>query len=337
MKASQIVNQLLNQGPELRFHSLLTDSSRMRSAVNRLNEIVIEEPQAKNVVIGLTLYPAFTWLSTCYGTEQAGHDVQLEKLSQIQGMLHEVSGLRPVFQLKEREKYIALVRNLVSLVEGTIRAIESYPRFGVQYFEALNTLFYSGDTEETFDNEPSRYIMKRYLKPAIKALATNFGSLYDEAVETLFAKNMIGDSQFHFVYHNTELLLREYITIIWRESASEDKAVKLLLCESEEEMLAITSSDRKYTEASYIVEFMRVIQGAIELVRTYPKNGEEYHEILQWITDKESIGVLESELAKRLGLSHAAFSQRKKRAIKVLSFILWGCDSDELLSLIIEG
>ena len=136
------------------------------------------------------------------------------------------------------------------------------------------------------------------------------------------------------VYHNTTLLLKEYNRILWYAQTSDDKAMKLLNCGSEKEMIEITESDGKFCQAYLIVEYAKLISGAVEMVREFPIYGEEYYKILMSILDSKQQKVRDEMLAQKIGMSTYTYSVKKRRALAVLGSILWGCDGDTFVRLL---
>lgn len=336
MKASQIVTEILSGEPNFYFHTLLTQSSRHKGAAMKLNGLVEESPELSSTVLGLAMYPAYKWLDSLQEldifTSDILDDERFMQLSKIQGMLHDVTGYKPEFKLAERERHYKCISKLVNLVENAIDAIKQYPKYGMEFYRMLHDIFirYNEPTDT------SGYIVKKYLKASIITIHERYGSDFKDVMQELFHKVEHSDNQLEYAFHNTELLLNEYTRIMWCGHTYDDKAVQLLGCGSVDDMLDITCSDEKYSEASHIVEFMKLIRTSIEYVRVFPKYGDRLYEILQRISDSKFSHLDDGSHAKQMDVSPASFSRRRRKAIRVLSFVLWGFDAEELLGIVMD-
>lgn len=75
------------------------------------------------------------------------------------------------------------------------------------------------------------------------------------------------------------------------------------------------------TEASRVI--IEIINTAMYKLRTYPNNGEQYHQILMYtyFSDKKSS---ETDLLDKLQLSRSTYFRLRKKAISLFGVILWG-------------
>ena len=163
------------------------------------------------------------------------------------------------------------------------------------------------------------------------------GEEIEELLDVILSGAVLSDDEMAYVYHNITLLLKEYNRIVWRANNSDDRALRLLSCETEDEMLEITSKDEKYRQAYLIVEYIKFINGAIEMVKSFPVNGKEYYDIIKTIVDLKPQNISDEVSSRELGMSTYTYSVKKRRALSVLSSILWGCDGDAFVRLLTDA
>lgn len=164
-----------------------------------------------------------------------------------------------------------------------------------------------------------------------------YGEEIEELLDVILSGAVLSDDEMAYVYHNITLLLKEYNRIVWRANNSDDRALRLLSCETEDEMLEITSKDEKYRQAYLIVEYIKFINGAIEMVKSFPVNGKEYYDIIKTIVDLKPQNISDEVSSRELGMSTYTYSVKKRRALSVLSSILWGCDGDAFVRLLTDA
>ncbi|NLB41926.1 MAG: DUF1492 domain-containing protein [Clostridiales bacterium] len=142
------------------------------------------------------------------------------------------------------------------------------------------------------------------------------------------------------VYRDTELLLENYRNLIWRlEENLEDveatiyymggrhlsnlfRLLSMELDVYDNEHSRRTVEERLFglRESKLIVD---LIDKAMLKLKNYPKNGEKYFQILHTsYIDKEPIH--QDEIQDKLLISNSSYYRYRKKAINILSGILWG-------------
>lgn len=138
------------------------------------------------------------------------------------------------------------------------------------------------------------------------------------------------------VYHDAHLLLNIYSDVLWGMKES----YKNMICECKamygDSSLAVLDVMTEFgtdlkakllheqledTEASKVI--IDIINGAMVKLRTYPKKGEQYYEILKctYFAEKK---YAEHELLEMLKLSRTTYFRQRKKAISLFGIILWG-------------
>ena len=300
----------------------------------RLNDIVEEYPELTDIVVALSIYPALVWSLkgkeiTAVMGRIATPSERIKTLEMTQELIVKVSGMQPRLLLEQRKKYFEACEEVVKLIDSGIDKVKSYPENGTQYYVLLCAAI-----GKEVESVPSRFLIKKNLKDAVEILHSTCASKLDELLDQVLNGYVVDDDEMQAVYHNTTLLLKEYNRIVWYAQTSDDRAMQLLTCGSEAEMIALTESDSKYCQSYRIIEYAKLISGAVELVKDFPIYGEEYYKILSLILEAKPQKVRDDVMAKKLGISTFTYSVRRRQALAILGCILWGCDGDTYIRLL---
>lgn len=293
-------------------------------------------PNLTNTVIALAIYPALKW--NLKGKEIDAVTARISKsnqnikaLEQTQSLLVKTSGVQPKLLLSRREEYFKNCEELVSLLEKNVDIIRTFPDHGEIYYRSLCAVMGYPDHKYQKSDLP-----KERFPDAVNLLSDLCGTRIDKLLNAILDGYVVDDEEQTLLYHNTTMLLKEYNRILWYAKYSDDKAMRLLACKDEAEMLALTESDSKYDQAFLLVEYMKLITGAVEIVKEFPLEGEEYYNILTAILDTKPQKVSDQVLGTQIGMSTFSFSKKKRRALSLLGCVLWGCDGDTFIRLLTE-
>lgn len=142
------------------------------------------------------------------------------------------------------------------------------------------------------------------------------------------------------IYHNTRLLLKIYREVVWRVedhlyeiedmrdefgSSSISNLVEFLSIDLEDysgtaDKGAIEKKLMNIAESKSMIE---IIDKAMLKLKTHPKNGEIYFNILS-DTYINCDKVTDVEIQDKYHLSPSSFYRYKKKAIEILGIIIWG-------------
>lgn len=328
-----IIEKIVNEDfEELSFYRSFSKNNAVAGVlVKRMNESLYDYPSTTDTIICLHLYPAIKWVVSCgnaYDIVQRFqvNDCKISQLSQIQEVIQSVIGIRTELKLNSREEYFKSCKKFVACIENIVETIGGYPHMGKKYQAILQSFLGIDDSKKS--STPSIYYVNQNAKSLLCFLADYYGNVFEESLNDLLSGRAIADDDVNKVYHNIELLLREYNKILWHKKHSKDKAMQLLACGNAMEMDKITQNDSKYFQASTIVDYIKFIRGAIEAVRSFPVMGEEYYKILSAIVELKSQCLSDKEISYRLKMSTYSYSVKRKKALAVLSAVLWGVDGD---------
>lgn len=335
MDIVEVVRKLMSVDTKsIILYRLFIDSEISISLKKRLNDLLEDTPELTDMVIALVIYPALVWNlkgkeinSVMERISEANTEVRA--LEDTQELLVKASGIQPKLLLEKREAYFSACETLVNLIEDGIEKIQSFPGDGETYYSILRSIV--GKQEGPF---LSRFIIDKNYRKAISILHDLCANDLTGLLDVILDGYVVDDEELMLVYHNTALLLKEYNRILWYARTSDDKAMRLLSCGSEAEMIALTESDDKFCQAYLIAEYAKLITGAVELVKEFPVYGKEYYSILSGILEATPQKVKDETLAKKIGMSTYTYSVKKKRALSVLGCALWGCDSDTFIRLL---
>lgn len=313
--------------PELVFLRSFTQHPSSVLIMRRYNELVASNPDLQDIVTAFAVYPALKWAQKAEDIDAVmarvcSSDANAQRLINVQKALSDVTGYEPKLMLNNRKRYFEASRKLTWRLEHLVEQIRDFPGEGEIYANILGIML--GDTTA----DVSKYMTNQYAKAAMELAYDCAGKEIDGLVDDVLTGIVQSDDEMSLIYHNIDILLREYNRILWHTQNSDDRAMRLLACESEEEMLKITEHDEKYRQAYLIVEYIKLINGAIEMVKTFPVNGQEYYDIIRTVIELKPKRISDEAAAERVGMSTYSFSVKKRRALSVLSTILWGCDGD---------
>lgn len=307
---------------------------------NQMNSLMTECPETINVILGLYLYPVVKWIVKYKDIQLKAEHFTSKNFSsvwrffEIQNILREVSGIYSKLQLPNRTEYFAICEEFLSFIDSMYNSIISCPDFSCQC-ESVLSLFLNRPIDANIKkNYATNYGIRLFSKKVILLVTDCYKKEFDTFMEKLLIDDSLVAQDQYSIYHNTEKLLSEYNRILWKTQNFSDKAVQLLNCKNALEMDDITQSDEKYSQANLIVEYIKVIYVAIESVKDFPVFGKEYYKILSFLTNYKKQGLSDKEIAVQLQMSDFSYSVKKRRALSVLSSILWGGDMDTFIKLL---
>ena len=155
-----------------------------------------------------------------------------------------------------------------------------------------------------------------------------------------------------YLYHNTELLLKKYRDVVWSIEVSAIQAEMNFEietgCKMTEflDMSYAAGFDLKGTDIAEQARTMErnkkmlsIIDSSIDLLRRKHENGEEYYWILfyTYLSDKplKTIDDIIACIEPKIGpISWQTYFNWRKKAILVLSSILWGYTSKDFLHIL---
>lgn len=338
MDITEIVKSIMSTDvEELNFSRSFSRNPVSTLMTRRLNELIAKFPDLQDTAIALIIYPALQWMLggkniDAVMSRLCNDDEGLSRLGNVQEILSNVTTVQPKLLLKNRTAYFEPCEKLISLIDSTIAKITDYPDTGKVYEELLRVF-----TNPNIEIFPSKYTINKHFKDAVTLFHEMQGEEIEELMDSILSGITYSDSELAYVYHNIDMLLKEYNRMVWRAHNSDDRAMQLLSCKSEEEMLEITKYDDMYCQAYILVEYIKFISGAVEMVKSFPNGGIEYYSILKGIIELKSQKLSDEAIARELGLSTYSFSVKRRRALSVLGSILWGCDGDTFVKLLTDA
>ena len=146
-------------------------------------------------------------------------------------------------------------------------------------------------------------------------------------------------------YHNTYRLLSHYRDVVWSMELSVDEMQREFQIEYESSIddfldsvymagadLSGTRLERHARTIERSNEMLKMVQSAVELLRTKHKNGEKYYWVLYYAflspQKVEKLAELLDLLRPHIqDISKATYYRIRKEAVNVMSDILWGYSS----------
>lgn len=310
--------------------------AKNRTAVNLVNRMFESEKEMESTLITLSLFPVLMWMQGAEDLDAISNtvyerDESIDLLTKSKSLIADILGDEPLLVMEKRKNYFDKLKKLVAYVTDKIdNVIGAYPCDGCHYADMLG-YFYLGRPAKY---SVTAYTIKIYLPEAIRLLHKVAGEEIKVGLDGILQSNSFsgGDEELQFIYHNISLLLEEYSKIKWAASNCDDKAVRLLACNSEEEMLKITQSDSRYWQAYTICQFITLIHNAIVRLKSFPYPG--LYKVVYTMIDGKRKGQTDLEIAYLLDMPLSKYRQLIRIALAVLSAELFGIDCNIFIDIL---
>lgn len=319
-----------------------------RSIVKNANALIQKGGTTRSVTEALLILPAVKWLikakriddviaafSDSAIPEYCTESKELRRLVEMQEILDMDSHGSSRLRLERRAQFIERSEELVQTVEKAVsKTVYTCP--GKQSKVTLAGCLLRGKITEC-DSLTSRHV-SRYFGEIVEDVEGFSGERIAYLMERLVPAEVPEEAELAYLYHNVDILMREYSRILYPNSDSEvHNAVMRLLASSNESVRLKYKTELKRSrveeQAYFLIDYIRLIRGAVEMTRTFPGD-EMLFQVLIALLGKGNYSLSDEELAKELNISAAYFSTKKYRAMKLLGAILWGCDAGILLQLL---
>ena len=178
--------------------------------------------------------------------------------------------------------------------------------------------------------------------------------LFKNKGDSIMKQNNEKTKREEYLYHNTEILLKRYREVVWSIEVSAAQAKMNLELELDcglDELLkfsqtaGIDLSGTNIQEQLRTVErnrkMIKIIDQSVEMLKTRYGDGELYYWILYYTylspkQYKKIEDIIKLVAEKKEEISWKTYFDRRKKAIKVLSNILWGFTTKDFLPILNE-
>lgn len=273
--------------------------NRSRVFARHANRMACKGSNEKFVVIALLCYPALQWLLKAQDIDalieklkEENEDESVWRMSNIQRILESsMGGCKPQLRLEMRKLFFARCQQLVDEIDEAMnKAVFMNPaskpsRISLAMAMLRGSILDSDPVtavtiRNNFDSivEDVTAIAGDAIKPLVMQLAPNEGE----------AKT----AEAAYLYHNTEVLLREYSRIVNPSVADENRSLRILAQGGN-----TLESDARCHQAQVLVQYAQLIRGAIELVKDFPGDSKLYDVLM--VTPSEA--VIESRIRGMTG------------------------------------
>ena len=286
-------------------------------AVKKLNVIMDEadSPQATATCIILSSYSLQKW------AEKSRNEIEIfEKrneglgtVEEIHNLLVEIYDVPRKMNLPEHSRSLKLTQDILEIVENAIEEVRRFPNGGDRMYEIMERIHLNPNFEE---NPITRNDLTRWYKRAVELIITRFGDRFSKIFEEIIMKLTERDEEKQIAYHNTFLLLEAYPIFKWNSSGD------------------IDIDNLKTSEANSIARqlfVVKLVDEAIERIKDYPDEGHICADIIEAIiTDKKAEAV-----CKKHTVSRSFYYRARKKAVLLLSYLIWGYTTRDILNLAI--
>jgi hypothetical protein len=311
--------------------------NRSRVFARRANEMASKGGNEKFVVIALMCYPALQWILQAQDIDrlveelrEQNPDESVSRMSNIQRVLESsLGGCKPQLRLEMRKVFFARCQQLVDAVDEAMNAAVLHNPKSKAGKISLAMALLRGSILET--DPVTAVTIRTHFDSIIEDVAAMAGDTIKPLVMQLAPNEGNAESsEAAFLFHNTEVLLKEYSRIANPSSVDENRSLRILANGGN-----TFESDARCHQAQVLAQYAQLIRGAIEKVKDFPGDSKLYDVLMLVVNEKYGAnGTDEAKLAEQVGINSSYFSEKKHRAFTALSALLWGCDIESLLSLL---
>lgn len=313
------------------------NSDRTRVLTRFANMSVEQGGDVSVAARAIMIYPAVKWLLKAREIEtviealpETARQGEFGRLIGMQSMLVRLTGERPELRLQVRRQFFERCQEFVDVVfcavsesvyKKTSRKNMARPRLAMLLLGENDGL--PGQEEVT------SHTIKTYYAEIVEAVAAHSGKQIKALMDGLMPDTGPKTAELAVLYHNTDLLLREYARIV-RDYCDENE--KLL---PQLGAYANSYAERQCEQSTLLAEYVKLIRGAVEMTKDFPGCRGDIYLVLNALVSDGSDQKTDAELARDVCMSAASFSREKHRALSVLGAVLWGCDANVLTDLLI--
>ena len=317
--------------------------NRDRTFAHCATLLVKKEGIVRAVTQAVLVYPAIAWIQKAKSIDDiiehmASHpnkegvadSAEYDRLMEIRRLLS--STVNASLRLEQREEYFKRCESFLNLVRSTMNRAVEFKSFDpikarAEAYRArrkLMDILLSGID----DGELSQYCIRRYLCGLIMDVAEIAGDKIVKSMELLCFDEVPDNAELAYLYHNIEVLLREYKRLMRSEWYTGEKAVK-----SAQNIANSFKDSAAGVQKCYVTEFMQLIHGSLLLLREFPRDGNDMYEIIMHQQD-DSVSQREV-FEKQLFMSAPKYYRIKKQATEILGTILWGSSAEVVFDLLL--
>lgn len=300
-------------------------TNRNRVFARCANRMAQKGTDEKFVVIALMCYPALNWILKARDIDamiEQLHDMDTDgsvrNISEIQSLLENGTGyVKPRLHLEMRKLFFARCQQLVDAVDDAMnRAVfrSAQPCKPARISLAMAMLRGS-----ILDSDPVSAVMIRNNFDGIIEDITKVGG---EAIKELILQlapneGVVQGAEAAYLYHNTEVLLREYSRITHPSSVDGNSTLRLIATAGNQLDASDHKSDARYAQAQILLQYAKLIGGAIELLKQFPDGDSKLYDVLMLVVNEKygPNGTDEATLAKQVGINSSYFCEKKHRAL----------------------
>lgn len=312
-----MIDKLLFDYKNIRLRPSNCLTSLYLPAMNKLNSIMdtADTLEATATCIILSSYCLQKW------ADDARKDIEvfeennktLGTIEEVHKLLVEIYDVPKKMNFPEYSRSLMMTKELLNTVETAIHEVAKYPNGGRKMFNILNKLHLNADFS---DSSVSKYNINKWYKPAVEIIIERFGKQFSKVFEEITHKHAERDEEKQLAYHNTVLLLEAYPIFRWNVSAKKDI-----------DNLS-TAEANSITKQLLVIE---LIDEAIKEIRKYPDEGSLCADVLgSIITDKRP-----EDIWKEHNISRSLYYRVRKKSILLLSYLIWGYTTRDILNLAI--
>lgn len=343
MQKDEAIKKIVNEQAmkKIIFGRTMSSSSMAHYAMNMLNEEIEKNESIRSTAIALSTYMPMKWAlenKIVYSLTYDHGDSFISEMVDVNNLMQRFLGNEPdkklidVSYIGKQHEYIREVHELID--RSLLMLKKNPPMFGgLSLYRCINTIHI--DPEAGLIDDVSRYTVRNYYLKAVREIS----DLYGKKMDYYFSRALYTPKSYlqenDDKYHNTDLLMTAYIKLLSRYVHDESLYRKVLRCKTVEE---IATYDKyvyaDYEHAEQMLQYMIYIRSAIEIVKEFPVDGKLYYDLLLGEIDTKVQGKALRSLLKSLHLTQASYYRVRREAYDVLSMVLWGYSTRNMLGIL---
>lgn len=294
-----------------------TMSGHGKCARDRVNDILYECPDCAGLVYALLTYSTQKWASgqrKLLGIDRKVSMDLLQEADSAAGLMARIyrrTGIVPQTS-GNLQDVIEDSDKILGCLEDALEWVKDSPKNGRNFGEVLRAVHFSTPDDRCPD--VSKFLINEYYRDAVLCMHDRIGGRIDSLLSLAITPAYLCDGGITTdAYHDTLLCLKLYPDMIDRYARR-----------GELEGLSDLSSQRDSDGLS----LLSILEKAVRGVANHPGDGDTLYWILRLIME----GKNQNDMMETLGLGYRTLERQTDRAVNMLSFILWGYSTMQILN-----
>ena len=295
---------------------------RKRTAKIVLNELVKENKDLYYTAVALASYPIHKWVMETREDIGLTEDVSgisskaLVEIVQKQKVLVENCGVEPVLRQTKNQNRMERTAEIVYLIDNALdwlEGLQSDNRKAAAVLKAVHCI----DRREVDEkgnriSAVSAFLIDQYYRRGVLLIHDMCGERLKELILSEVEEFEDLDEESAYAFHNTNLLLH-VAPMIYRKYMDYE--------------VGDASSEHKAQTATNSLGYLSIVYECAEEIYEFPVHNKEMGKIIELLLSGKDQG----DVRKKMGLAHYRFNRLYKEAVTLMSYVLWGYSTQQII------